>query len=177
MTLSSVVSIGSIQAKIFVIRGEKVLLDRDLAELYGVDTRQLTRQVRRNLSRFPEDFAFSLTKEELHGLRIATATAGWGGLRYRPWVFTEQGVAMLSSVLRSPQAIEANVQIMRAFVQFRTLLSTQDHFRRRLADLEHRLTEHDEHFKAVFDAIRQLMKPVPADSRKKIGFQHHRNGE
>ena len=151
------------------------MLDQDLAELYGVETKQLTRQVRRNRGRFPEDFAFQLSLTELGALTTGSKSTGRGGRRYRPWVFTEQGVAMLSSVLRSPQAIEVNVQIMRAFVLLRQLLSTQDQFRSELASLERKLTQHDFHFKTVFDAIRQLMTP-PAESRKRrIGFT--RNSE
>lgn len=146
------------------------MIDQVLAKLYGVDTGQITRQVRRNEGRFPDDFAFHLTKVEFDELKRSTTATSWGGRRYRPWVFTEQGVAMLSSVLRSPQAIEVSVQIMRAFVQLRELVSSHNLLRTKLAELEHKLTEHDVHFRIVFDAIRQLMQPTPRNDRRRIGF-------
>ena len=164
------IPIERIQKKILLVRGEKTMLDEDLADLYGVETKQLTRQVRRNLDRFPSDFMFQLTKEEFETLRAQPGNSGRGGRRYRPYVFTEQGVAMLSSVLHSKRAIAVNVQIMRAFVQFRRFLSSQEQFRSKLAGLERKLTEHDSKLKTVFEAIRQLMIPPSPPKKRQIGF-------
>ena len=172
MPKKPLVPIDQIQSKILLVRGEKMMLDQDLAELYGVQTGQLTRQVRRNLDRFPPDFMFQLTKEESDALRSQSGTSSWGGRRYQPYVFTEQGVAMLSSVLRSKRAVEVNVQIMRAFVQLRKFLSSQEQFRRKLSALERKLTQHDAHFKTVFEAIRQLMAPKAPAEKRRIGFIH-----
>ena len=170
MAKQALVPIEIIQSKILLVRGEKVLLDQDLADLYGVQTGQLTRQVRRNLDRFPDDFMFQLTKGEFDILKSQSGTSSWGGRRYRPYVFTEQGVAMLSSVLRSKRAVEVNVQIMRAFVQLRRFLSSQEQLRRQLSALERKLVEHDAHFKTVFEAIRQLMAPPAPTDKRQIGF-------
>lgn len=177
MSTVGIIAVEAIQKRILLIRGERVMLDQDLAELYGVDTRQLTRQVRRNHGRFPGDFAFQLTRVEFDAVKATMGEAGWGGRRFLPWVFTEQGVAMLSSVLHSPQAIEVNVQIMRAFVQLRSLLSSSDASRRQLADIELRLTEHDGYFRSVFEAIRRLMEPAPSAKVRRIGFRKSDAGE
>ena len=143
------------------------MLDRDLAELYGVETKQLKRAVRRNFTRFPKDFMFELTKQELDNLRSQFGTSSWGGTRYPPMAFTEQGVAMLSSVLNSERAVQVNIEIMRAFVRIRQMISAHKDIERRLDALEER---YDEQFKVVFDAIRALMEP-PEEPRKKIGFE------
>ena len=157
-----------IERSILMVRGEKVLLDADLADLYGVETKALTRAVRRNMERFPDDFMFQLTADEFHDLRRHSGTSSqWGGRRYAPYAFTEQGVAMLSSVLRSPRAVAVNVEIMRAFVRLRRMLSSNAELARRLDALEQK---YDAQFKVVFDAIRQLMTPPPAPPRKSIGF-------
>jgi len=161
------VPIESIVSKIIFLRGEKVLLDRDLAELYDVETKQLKRAVRRHIGRFPEDFMFYLTKEEFDDLRCQLGTSSWGGTRYNPMVFTEQGVAMLSSVLSSERAVEVNIAIMRAFVRLRQMLASNKDLARKLEDME---KKYDEQFKVVFDAIRALMAP-PEKPRKKIGFE------
>ena len=171
----SMIPVERIQTRILLIRAKKVIIDQDLAKLYGVDTGQITRQVRRNKGRFPDDFAFRLTKVEFDELKRSITSTSWGGRRYRPWVFSEQGVAMLSSVLRSPQAIEVSVQIMRAFVQLRELVSSHDLLRTQLAELEDKLTEHDIHFRTVFDAIRQLMQSPPRDDQQRIGFNRRHN--
>lgn len=156
-----------IERKILLLRGQKVMLDSDLAELYGVETRALTRQVRRNRGRFPADFMFQLTAQEFAALRSHFGTSrSWGGRRYRPYVFTEQGVAMLSSVLRSRRAIEVNIAIMRTFVKLRGLLATHADLARKLTALEQK---YDHHFKIVFDAIRELMEP-PEPKRRQLGF-------
>jgi hypothetical protein len=152
---------------IHVIRGQRVMLDADLASLYGVETKALTRAIRRNSERFPADFMFRLSSAEFANLRHQSgASSEWGGRRYPPYAFTEQGVAMLSSVLRSPRAVHVNIEIMRAFVQLRRALAGHEELSRKLDALEAR---YDHQFRVVFDAIRQLMAP-PAPARRPIGF-------
>jgi hypothetical protein len=165
---TELVSPESIEGLILLIRHQKVMLDSDLAELYGVTTKRLNEQVKRNRARFPEDFMFQLTVSETEILRsqIATSKKGGGGRRYRPYTFTEQGVAMLSSVLNSERAIQVNVEIMRAFVRLRRMLATQAGLARKLDALE---KKYDAQFKVVFDAIRELMKP-PESKKRPIGF-------
>jgi len=160
--------IESIEKSILLIRGHKVLLDVHLSALYGVTTKRLNEQVRRNRARFPEDFMFQLTAEEAASLRsqFATSNKGRGGRRYAPYAFTEQGVAMLSTVLNSERAIRVNIEIMRAFVRLRQMLATNTRLARKLAELE---KKYDAQFKVVFDAIRQLMAS-PDPKRRKIGF-------
>lgn len=162
--------IARVEGLIFLIRGQKVMLDRDLAELYGVETRGLIQAVKRNPERFPSDFMFQITKEEFHRLRSQIVISkGRGGRRYLPYAFTEQGVAMLSSVLHSDRAIQVNIAIMRVFVRLRELMSTHKELDRRLSELEKHLKDHDYQIQTVFEAIRQLMtRPEP--SRKRIGF-------
>ena len=169
--MTSLVPIELIASKIYLIRGNKVMLDKDLAELYGVETGALNRAVKRNAERFPEDFMFQITAEEAELLRcqIGISKQGRGGRRYLPYAFFEQGVAMLSSVLNSKQAIEVNIAIMRAFVQLRKTLDSHAELARKLADLEKRFESHDEQIQAIFEAIRQLMAP-PDKKVKKIGF-------
>lgn len=160
-----------IEHSILVIRGHKVMLDRDLAELYGVPAKRLNEQVKRNLARFPEDFMFRLAPEEAAALRSQFATLKKGPgkhPKYLPYAFTELGVAMLSSVLRSERAIEVNIAIMRAFVKLRELLSTHKDLARKLAALE---KKYDGQFSMVFDALRQLMRPPVPKKRRKIGFK------
>lgn len=160
-----------IEKKILIIRGEKVMLDADLAELYGVETKMLIRAVKRNIERFPEDFMIQLDTDEFDNLRFQFGTSSrWGGRRYLPYAFTEQGVAMLSSVLNSKRAVQVNIEIMRAFVNLRQMLSSNAELARRLNTLE---KKYDSQFKAVFDAIRQLMIP-PESKKKKIGFKRER---
>jgi len=164
----SLVPVEAIVSKILFLRGEKVLLDRDLAELYGVETRVLNQAVRRNARRFPKDFMFTLTREEV--TRISqSVTSSQVKYSKRVTAFTEQGVAMLSSVLNSDRAIEVNVAIMRAFVQLRRMIGSHEELARKLAELEARLSEHDEQIQAIFEAIRQLMAP-PDRPPRKIGF-------
>jgi len=146
-----------IEQAILLIRKQKVMLDADLAALYGVETGQLVRQVKRNIDRFPGDFAFQLTRKEFTDLKCQTGiSSSWGGRRTPPWAFTEQGVAMLSSVLRSHRAVQVNIEIMRAFVRLREILATHAELARRLDELEQK---YDKQFAVVFDAIRQLMTP------------------
>ena len=157
-----------IERSIILIRGHKVMLDADLAVLYGVSTKRLNEQVRRNRSRFPDDFMFQLTGEEVRSLRsqFATSKKGSGGRRYAPLVFTEQGIAMLSSVLNSERAIQVNIEIMRAFVRLREMIATHKDLARKLAALEQR---YDAQFKVVFDAIRELM-PHHRPRNERSGF-------
>jgi len=155
-----------IRQAILLLRGHKVMLDFDLAGLYGVETKVLNKAVKRNPARFPDDFMFELSEEEFAGLRFQFGTSRWGGRRYRPYAFTEQGVAMLSSVLRSERAVNVNIEIMRAFVRLRAMLSSHEDLARKLAALERK---YDAQFKAVFDAIRELMTP-PQPERRPIGF-------
>ena len=153
---------------ILLIRGRRVILDEALAALYGVETKALKRAVRRNLDRFPDDFMFELTTQELADLRCQFGTSSvWGGLRYPPFAFCEQGVAMLSSVLRSKRAVRVNIEIMRTFVRLRGILAANTELARKLALLE---SKYDRQFKAIFDAIRELMAPSAPQTRRPIGF-------
>lgn len=174
MAKGSLVPEERIERSILQIRGQKVMLDRDLADLYRVPTKRLNEQVRRNRARFPEDFMFQLSKAEFENWRSQIATsnpAAKMGLRRRPYAFTEQGVAMLSSVLNSDRAIEVNIAIMRAFVRLRQILATHKDLARKLEDVDRKLGEHDQKFQVVFDAIRQLMSPPPETTKKRrIGF-------
>ncbi len=168
--LSSPVSADDITRAILVIRGQKVLLDINLAELYGVETKVLKRAVRRNQERFPDDFMFQLTKQELNNLRSQFGTSSWGGLRYPPYAFTEQGVAMLSGVLRSPKAVTVNIEIMRAFVRLRQLISSNRELASKLDELDRRVSKHDSAIAEIIEAIRQLMTPPSPKEKRSIGF-------
>lgn len=166
----SVIPVGRIEKAIYLIRGQKVMLDTDLAGLYGVETFNLNKAVKRNLERFPEDFMFQLTKDEWERLKFQTGMSkpqGRGGRRTAPYAFTEQGVAMLSSVLKSRQAALVNVEIMRAFVRLRQILATHEELARKLEALE---KKYDSQFKVVFDAIRELMSPPIPPKQRRIGF-------
>jgi hypothetical protein len=173
---SLVVPKERITQAILILRGHKVILDEDLAALYAVETKALNRAVKRNLDRFPEDFMFQLTAEEFANLRLHSGTSSlrsqidtskWGGRRYPPYAFTEQGVAMLSSVLRSRRAVLVNIEIMRAFVRLRQMLASHAELARKLAALE---KKYDAQFKVVFDAIRELMAPPEPSKKRPIGF-------
>jgi hypothetical protein len=163
-------SAKEIGRRIFFIRSHRVMLDSDLAELYGVETKNLNKAVRRNEGRFPADFVFQLTADEKESLRfqIGTSKEGRGGRRYLPLVFTEQGVAMLSSVLRSDRAAQVNVAIMRTFVKVREMLETNKDLAKKIDQLEGKFLHHDQNFKAVFEAIRQLMAVGSPLSQRKI---------
>jgi hypothetical protein len=165
----SIIPSERIESRIFLIRGRKVMFDRDLAELYGVKTKILNQAVKRNLERFPADFMFILSPLEMKNWRsqIVTSNSDVMGLRYRPRAFTEQGVAMLSSVLNSRRAILVNVQIIRTFTKIREMIASNDELRKRLDELENR---YDEQFRTVFDAIRQLLKSEETQSAQ-IGFK------
>jgi ORF6N domain len=193
-THSLAVPVQLIERRIYLIRGQKVMMDVDLAELYGVPTRQLNQQVTRNRKRFPEDFMFRLTKEEAESLRShfaisrsdlrsqfvisrsesksqgATSKAAHGGRRYLPHAFTEQGVAMLSSVLNSEQAIEVNITIMRAFVRLRQILETNEELNRKFAGVIRKLSTHDKYFGVVFEELKKLTEK-PVSSGRQIGFK------
>jgi phage regulator Rha-like protein len=155
----------NITNKIFMIRSLKVMIDHDLAELYGVETKRLKEQVRRNISRFPKDFMFILTNQDVRNLRTQIATSSWGGTRYIPMAFTEQGVAMLSSVLNSKRAIDVNIAIMRTFVKMREMLATNKEFSEKLKIIEDQLAEHDEQFQVVFEVIKQLLTEGKSQNR------------
>jgi len=162
-------SLSTVERKILLVRGHKVLLDAHLATLYGVETRALLQAVRRNAARFPPDFLLQLDAEEATRLRSQIVISNTrGGRRHAPYVFTEQGVAMLSSVLRSPRAVQVNIQIMRAFVRLRELLATHADLVRKLQAMERK---YDERFRVVFDAIRELMAPRASRPRRQIGFR------
>src|SRR5690242_14499982 len=184
LTTSSVsVSVQLIERRIYLIRGQKVMIDFDLAELYGVPTKRLNQQVTRNKTRSPEDFMFRLTREEAENLRSqfatsrfdlksepATASSGYGGRRYLPYAFTEQGVAMLSSVLKSNQAIEVNIAIMRAFVRLRQILETNEELNHKFTAVIKKLSTHDKYFRVVFDELKKLTEKLPSSARP-IGFK------
>jgi len=171
-TRSLAASVQLIERRIYLIRGQKVMIDVDLAELYGVPTKHLTQGVARNMKRFPEDFMFRLRKEEADSLRsqIVTSNPGHGGSRYSPHAFTEQGVAMLSSVLKSEQAIEVNIAIMRAFVRLRQMLETNEELNRKFAAVIRTLSMHDKYFRIVFDELKKLTNN-PSGSGRQIGFR------
>jgi hypothetical protein len=163
-----------IENRILVIRGHKVMLDIDLAELYDVEAGQLNRAVKRNLDRFPPDFMFQLNVAEYESLRSQFGISRWGGRRYRPYAFSEQGVAMLSTVLKSKRAIEVNIQIMRTFVKLRGMISSHRDLARKLAELERR---YDDQFSEVFEAIKELMQPTLVEKTHRIGFIHGKDAD
>ncbi|MBU0481182.1 MAG: ORF6N domain-containing protein [Proteobacteria bacterium] len=166
--MGALIPIENITGKIYFLRGKKVMLDKDLAELYGVEVRTLKQAVRRNIERFPEDFMFELTKDEFESLRSQFVILEGKGKysKYLPFAFTEQGVAMLSSVLRSERAIQVNIEIMRAFTKLREMLAGHKELKKKLEEME---SKYDKQFGIVFEAIRQLLE---ADSKpkRKIGF-------
>lgn len=160
-----------VEQKIFIIRGLKVMLDKDLAYLYEVDPRALRQQVKRNRSRFPEDFMFQLTKEELNSMvsqNVTPSRQHFGG--YLPYVFTEQGVAMLSGILHSKRAVQVNIAIMRTFVKLREIFSAHKELAHKLNELERKIEKHDAEICSIFEVIRQLMAPPPEPPKRRIGF-------
>ena len=164
-----VIPIERIARAILLIRREKVMLDSDLAALYGVTTGNLNKAVKRNAERFPTDFMFQLDTEEVANLKFQFGISSWGGRRRRPYAFTEQGVAMLSSVLNSERAVKVNIAIMRAFVKLRGTLDTNRELARKFAELERRVGKHDEEIAAILEVIRLLMA-APEKPRREIGF-------
>ncbi|MCL5421338.1 MAG: ORF6N domain-containing protein [Nitrospirae bacterium] len=179
--MKALIPVEMIERKILLIRGEKVMLDADLSELYGVTTKRLNEQVKRNSDRFPADFAFQLTSEEWEQLKalnnesnrsqFATGSQKHRDPRFLPWVFTEHGAIMAATVLNSKQAVAMSVHVVRTFIRLRQMLATHKDLARKLADME---KKYDSQFKVVFDAIRQLMTP-PQPKRRKIGF-HREEG-
>jgi hypothetical protein len=173
-TAASIIPAERIERSILWVRGEKVILDSDLASLYGVETRVLVQAVKRNPLRFPDDFMFQLTSDEFDHLKsISGAMSVWGGRRYPPYAFTEQGVAMLSSVLNSKRAVQVNIDIMRAFVRLRKWLSEREDISMWIRKLE---TKYDKQFKLVFETIQKLIAP-PGIPKKRIGFKGNKEQE
>lgn len=168
----SIIGDENLDSKIYLIRGQKVMIDRDLAELYGVETKQLKRQVNRNIERFPNDFMFELSKEEFENWRrqFGTSNSEKMGLRYAPFCFTEQGVAMLSSVLTSKRAIEVNIQIIRVFTKMREIISTNKEILVKLDQLEKNVGANSEDIEKIFSVLRKLINPDP-EPRKQIGYK------
>ncbi len=170
-THDSLIPYGRIERSILLIRGLKVILDKDLAEMYNVETFNLNKAVKRNIDRFPADFMFQLTREEFLNLKFHFGISRWGGTRKLPYAFTELGVAMLSSVLNSKRAIHVNIQIMRAFVTLREILATHKDLAKKLEEME---KKYDQQFKVVFEAIRQLItssQTEPEKPKRQIGFK------
>jgi len=163
--MADLIPVDAVITKIWEIRSKKVMLDSDLARLYGVPTKVLTQAVKRNIRRFPEDFMFQLSKKEAKGLRSQFVTSKRGGRRYLPYAFTQEGVAMLSGVLNSQRAIEVNVQIMRAFIRLRQMLLTNSGLKKKIEDME---KKYDKQFAIIFEVIKQLLEP-PKQTRV-IGF-------
>lgn len=176
--MSETAPVYTIENAIHVIRGQRVMLDSDLARFYGVTTKGLNQALQRNVDRFPIDFAFQLTREEFTTLRsqIVTSNVGRGGRRYQPWAFTEHGVIMLASVLSSPIAVQASVRIVRTFVRLRELVVANLEISRRLDEAEGRLDKHDEGLAALFAALRQLLVPPQATDKPEIGFHVREDG-
>jgi hypothetical protein len=168
--MSAVFPSERIEQTILLLRGHKIILDRDLAAMYGVSTRDLNKSVSRNLDRFPDDFMLQLTRAEFNDLKFQFGTSSWGGTRKLPRAFTEQGIAMLSSVLRSKRAIHVNIAIMRAFVKLREFAATHKTLATKLEQLERKVGVHDGQIRSLFDAIRQLMEP-PTPKSRRIGFK------
>jgi hypothetical protein len=169
--MNEIIPSEEILGKIYTIRGIRVMLDSHIAELYNVETKALKQAVKRNISRFPDDFMFELTKEEHDNLRSQNVTSSWGGIRYMPLAFTENGVAMLSSVLRSERAIRVNIQIMRAFTALRKMIYSNEDLRKKIELME---KKYDHQFKIVFDAIKSIIDGKSEiegpDAGRKIGF-------
>ena len=170
MSKEIIISEDVILNKIYIIRNQKVMLDKDLAELYQVETKQLKRQVRRNIERFPQDFMFELTKEEFINLRSQFGTSRWGGNRYVPLVFTEQGVSMLSSVLNSKRAIAVNINIIRVFTKIRQMLTDNLNLKLEIEEIKKKLTNHSKNIKLVFNYLDELIERKEKP-RTKIGFK------
>ncbi len=168
-----------IMSKIYLIRGKKVMIDRDLAELYEVETRTLKQHVKRNIERFPEDFMFELTRDEFNNLRSQFVISSWGGLRYMPMAFTEQGVAMLSSILNSKQAIFVNIKIIRVFTKMRELIYTHKEILKKLEQLEKKDSDQDKKILIIFKYLNHLKKArqdgLNYKNRKKIGFKREKD--
>ena len=174
--MKSIVYLQKIEKTIFMIRGQKVMLSTHLADLYNVEPKVLMQAVKRNIDRFPGDFMFQLSVEEFDNLKSQFVTSSWGGIRRaRPYAFTEQGIAMLSSVLRSKRAVQVNIEIMRVFVRLREMLATHKDLARKFEKLEARICEHDDQIQIIFEVIQRLMAP-PEKKKNKIGFEVNESG-
>ena len=160
----------TIISKIYLIRGQKVMLDSELAELYGVETKRLNEQTKRNLDRFPDDFMFQLKPEEFENLKSQSATSSWGGKRKLPYAFTEYGVLMLSGVLNSPTAIQVNIRIMRVYAKLREMVLTHKDILLKLEQLEHTVSQNSSDIEIIFSALKQLLNPKQPP-RQRIGFK------
>ena len=176
-TMASNRKIANIESAIYLLRGQRVMLDSDLAAIYGVTTKRLNEQLKRNRSRFPEDFAFQLTAEELANLRSQIATSslqsqrkGHGGRRYLPWAFTEHGALMLANILNSDIAVQASVRVVRAFVRLREMVASNAQLAAKLEELEHRLDSHDEAIVDLFAALKRLLEAPEPPKKREIGF-------
>ncbi len=170
MKMQPRIFVERIEPRILLVREQRVMLDADLAELYGTTTKRLNEQVKRNLERFPADFMFQLTSEEVQAMRSQIATASQRNIRYRPNAFTEHGALMAASVLNTPRAIDASLYVIRAFVKLREWLSTHKELAQKLAELERKVVSHDGAIQSLVVVIRQLMQPAPAVARPQIGF-------
>lgn len=168
--MTNLMSTEAIAAKILLIRGKKVMVDRDLAQLYEVTTFNLNKAVKRNIERFPEDFMFQFTQEELESLIFHFGISSWGGSRYLPYVFTQEGLAMLSSVLRSKRAVQVNILIMRAFVRLKEALVNYDKLAAKINEMEKKYIGHDEKMRDIFEAIKQLVAAPSEKKRRITGF-------
>ena len=183
--MSDIIPIDAIQSKILTIRNQKVMLDSDLAELYGVETKYLNRQVKRNISRFPDDFMFQLTETEsaLLNLRCQIGTSSHGGRRYLPFAFTDNGIAMLSSILNSKRAIAVNIQIMRIFTNLRKFLINPDTFHLKIQEYFNKVDKHDAQIQNIINAVNTLiaenmkLKPVISKNKQPIGFKFSKSGK
>lgn len=167
ISVNTYVSYESIERKIYLIRNQRVMIDSDLANLYQVPTKVLVQAIKRNIQRFPDDFMFQLTLEEFKILRSQIVTSSWGGRRYPPFVFTEQGVAMLSSVLNSEVAVQLNIHIIRTFVRLRELILTHKDLQKQIEEMG---KKYDRKFQVIFEAIEQLLEPKPNPNKRPIGF-------
>ncbi|HUW19515.1 MAG TPA: ORF6N domain-containing protein [Sedimentisphaerales bacterium] len=168
----SIIPVARVKSRILLIRGQKVILDSELAELYGVETRVLNQAAKRNIDRFPSDFMFQLSKREYENLKsqFVTSSSDWGGRRKAPYAFTEHGAIMAASVLNSERAIQASIYVVRAFVKLRQMLATHKELAKKLTELERKLQTHDEQIKTLFDAIRELMLPPQTEPKKQVGY-------
>ena len=166
---TKIIPTSTVENKILLIRSKKVMLDKDLATLYGITTGNLNKAVSRNIDRFPDDFMYRLTKKELEDLIFHFGTSSWGGTRKPPRAFTEHGILMLSSVLNSKKAVHVNIQIMRTFVKLREMLSTHIELKRKIEELERKYSKHDKHFQIIFKTIQKMLNPTEKP-KTKIGF-------
>ena len=171
LSMESILPVEVITSKIYLIRNQRVMLDRDLATLYGVETKVLNQSVHRNLDRFPDDFMFQLNSQEFDNLKSQIVTSSWGGLRKIPFAFTENGIAMLSSILKSKNAVRTNILIMRVFTKLRNLMASNEELREKVAQLDHKQKKTDDDIAMLISAVNMLLEPQPEDRNpRRIGF-------